>query len=313
MSLQARLTGAVAGNASRKRNRRDVDPTTQSQQSLIPFSILQSFLQDQPIIQESNVDVRTIHSVLVSMHTHLTAPPDDARANPGATPASPTFHADGQEDDGQEDDGQGWQAFAPDESPAPPIDRTRCSHCDVGRYLLDEHEGMFFCNNCGVVETRRSVNVQPEFQAAPVVGPRQRGRPRLLSGVADWVVARTRAEGGSSTSARDFMEDLEHWNVYTGHGVDVLRGLGRALAEWNDPGHTRLARAVTALLWPLIREQIPDGTDIRDMMRRGVALPEVRDRDAEARLAFACDECGETVESRRGARFHCPRGSRQMR
>ena len=195
-----------------------------------------------------------------------------------------------------------------------PIDRTRCAHCGIGRNTLNEREGMFYCDHCGVVE-RGSINVRPDFQVAPEVSARQRGRSRLLMGVAEWVVARNRADGEPRgvQSYRDFMEDLEHWNVHVGHGCDVLRGLGRALADWNDPGHSRLARAVTALLWPLMLEQLPNAAEIRDRMRRGATLPEIRDRVAEQELAFACEKCGVTMGSRRAARFHCPRGSREAR
>ena len=157
--------------------------------------------------------------------------------------------------------------------PRPRDDADRCRHCGPGICILDEREGVIFCNNCGIVETMRSVNVQPEYNAAPEVGRHQRGRARILSGVSDWVMAKNRPLVEShSVHYREFMEDLEHWNHLLGHSVDVLRGMGRALSDWSDPGHSRISRAVAALLWPLICDQLPQGQEIRRRLRCGFSF-----------------------------------------
>lgn len=290
MSLRSRLTGAVAGNASRKRNRVDADAmlaTTASSTatedvslSVIPYSMLQGFLESHPLIAESGTDPKIIHSVIVSMHTHIfSSLQSDSVAPVGVQNDLPV---------------------------SKPRDEDRCRHCDPGICILDEREGVIYCNNCGIVETLRSVNVQPEYNAAPEVGRHQRGRARILSGVSDWVMAKNRPVAESHTvHYREFMEDLEHWNYLLGHSVDVLRGMGRALSDWSDPGHSRLSRAVAALLWPLICNQLPRGQEIRRRLRCGFSLPEIHDREEESIPHFACSACGAKETSRRAAKFHC--------
>jgi len=288
MSLRSRLAGAVAGNANRKRNRVDADVMLASSSSdaalvseaplsVIPYAMLQGFLESHPLVIESGMDPKTIHSVIVSMHTYIFSNSQPEPELPSASTAPPKQR-----------------------------DEDRCRHCTLGVCILDEREGVIFCDNCGIVETLRSVNVQPEYHAAPEVGRHQRGRARILSGVSDWVMAKSRPGVESQTvHYREFMEDLEHWNHLLGHSVDVLRGMARALCDWSDPGHSRISRAVATLLWPLICDQLPQGQEIRRRLRCGVSLPQIHDHEEQSIPQFSCGQCGAKETSRRAAKFHC--------
>ena len=177
----------------------------------------------------------------------------------------------------------------------------RCPHCHVGREVLDAREGHRVCDSCGAVLTLRAINVEPEF-VKPAEEPNRPGDK--IQGVSKWLVQELAAPERPRHSS--YWEDLEHWNQFVHAGEEGLRDMDRTLREWTDGGHTRMARMVATMLYPLMRHRFPDAALIRERLRRGEALPAIE--HLEPARTFACPTCGDMRHTAKDARFHCRHG-----
>ena len=98
---------------------------------MVPYDCIREYLETHPMIQSLGVSARDVHSALtVLADTFVVTEPEPP---PSARPEK----------------------------------RVRCTDCSSVNVILDEHEGVNVCDDCGVVQTRRSINVVHEY-VAPV-------------------------------------------------------------------------------------------------------------------------------------------------
>ena len=221
---------------------------------VLPYDVVRDYLVDHPLVSHAILEPRAVHRALVALHGRL---------------------------------------GAPQQAPQPPPVRPRCPHCGVGREVLDAHEGWYVCDDCGVVLSG-SVNVTPEFQAAPQLKA-SCARARCVPGV-PWTLLMPPKE-------RSYREELAHWNTYAHVGTDDLAYLDRVLCAWTDGCHPRLVRVVAALLYDRIRPQFAAAAATRARLRKRKALETVDDPTPAPR--FACATCARACHTARDARFHC--------
>ena len=248
---------------------------------LLPFDCCAEFLEDHPLVEGLRMSVPDLHTALISLDAHLEAEERARRQREERT------------------------------NP-PPDPRDRCIDCGAPCILLNATGGVYVCDACGVEQTRRSINVTPEF-VTPAVMP-ARKRPKTIPGVPNWLVERTRVEGSDEPqhASHDYMEDLEHFNHYIGLSYEQLQECNHNLQRWTGGRCAHYVRVVAAMLHPLIRDQfLDDGTVRRSVnsFRQHVdgrcALPTVSDPTPAPR--FECLSCGAMQHNARAARFHCKR------
>jgi len=290
-SLALRLQSAQCEAAAYERHGRAAYRTDAP---VLPIALARTYLLDHPLPHALGVGVADVHRALLALHCHVRA------------------------------SGEGGGGAGPVDGASASADRVRhvCAACG-GAPSLDEREGCYVCDGCGAVLSR-SVNVVPEYMAPPELPPeqlRQRGVPGVPQSVLDRdeacrIASMDAAEVASRAAARLWRADLDRWNHLVHLGTDDLRYTERLLGEWSATGHAREARLAAALLYPLVRDQIPEAHEVRRWVQQAATLP-AKERPAHARAAmpgfvdrtpaprFACRACGVMRHSRRDARFHC--------
>ena len=236
---------------------------------ILPYDCVREYLEAHPLVHALAVSPREVHAALVHLEERCTERSEEEEILPrGERPPS-----------------------------------GGCAECG-GYLLLDEHEGQHVCALCGVVPTRGTINVTPEYRA-PAPEP-TRKRPRTVPGVPWWMLAGMRADA-ATTALRRAREDLEQYNLYAGHAPADLEDCARVFVTWSGAAHRRDARLVACLLHPLVRAQFLRAADVRASLRQGRALATIVDPTPAPR--FPCGTCGTALHSMRDARFHC-RGRR---
>jgi len=175
-----------------------------------------------------------------------------------------------------------------------------CGH----RVELDSRGGDFVCAQCGLVQQRGSVNVNPEYvESDPRVAPQ--GCPSIPR-VSKPVYLSVHGEEGR----RIAWSELEHWNHYTHWGGDTLKTMKTTLDRWTPSGLTKEVRICAVLLETFLPEIIPREDDTRKRLLTN-RLPLREQKPGVEVVARAdpnvhdCLGCGKRFSCARDARFHC--------
>lgn len=269
---------------------------------MLPYSCIHDVLAAHPFVARFGMSAREVYNALVHLDAalHRRAP---------ATAVDETRVAGAREEDG--------------------ATVRRCGECAVGHLLVDEHNGCEVCSECGLVQSRASINICPEFIKRNDGGgrPHRGGRVNPATTIPFWIVRRAYASTDEVQQAA-YMDDLEHMNAYVHVAPDELTRCEQTLRRW-DAGHfARDVRIAAALLHVVLRDRFMTEADMRRRMRTLVQysgtetvdratgsmvptwsfgserLPEVRDVVAAA-PTFACARCGALEHTQKGARYHC--------
>lgn len=269
----SRLGARIRGSAQRSEAHDDEQTSlTKETARILPYDCCADFLSAHPLVIDARLDPRAVHAALLSFDAHVSGAKQE------------------------EEEVQEKKVLA-----AP-----RCVECARGHILLDEHNGVEVCDTCGLVQTRASINVTPEFVApvpdSQLVPPHKRAHG--VRGVATWMVKKLSSDP-EKARRESYWEDLLHYNVFVHHSEDDLRVLARHVHAWVDAhgGVTREVRIAAALLHPRIRAQFMDESDVRKRLRTQQGLQTVVDPTPAP--AFACTRCGARVATQKDARFHC--------
>lgn len=236
---------------------------------LLPLAVVTDFLQGSALVKNMGVPVADVYAAIVALR---------ARRAGGGEDAPPTVAP---------------QTVA---TPVPP----ECLECTEGRVVVDAHEGTLVCTRCGLQQVRGRINIDPEFVAAPQLSGK---RPNYVPGVPGYMLIRPIVR-------RTFWKDLEHWNAWANLGTDDLARADEALCEWSsDGGHSKIARVAAVLLSRELDDRFPTEANARELMRRGMRLPQVNVQVPPPR--FRCGTCDAGCHSAKDARLHCRVGGKR--
>lgn len=196
-----------------------------------------------------------------------------------------------------------------------------CFECG-GYVLVDEHNGYDVCSKCGLVQTRRTINITPEYNAGVDVDtlPPSHKRAKGIPGVPKWLIQSL--EPPRETS---YMEELHHMNCFVNMPFDELVQCNRILCAWNGGHFASDVKVAACMLHRLLRDQFIEETDVRRRMRtlmqnvdtERVEGGGIRPTWSMSRKPmpviervgpapeFPCPTCGHMEHTRKGARFHC--------
>lgn len=225
--------------------------------SVLPYECVRDYLEAHPLVAHRPVDARAVHAALVAL---------DARAQ------------------------------APVQGPAPRR-AADCVECGAGYVVLDAAGGQHVCSACGLVQTRRTGNVAPEYVAPAPFVPRKRARDDGADALPGYLFLRARDPEYVA------LDELTELNAWVHLPDDDVRACARTFTAWEGSGHTRLAKMVACLLHPLLRAQFPSESDVRARVRQRASLPCVADPTPSP--TFPCARCGALHYSKKEARFHC--------
>lgn len=261
---------------------------------VLPLSSCIQFLNNHPFVTMFRLDANVLHTAIVHLDSHITQSRSDCggRVESADPPSTGTKRA--------------------------PVGG--CFECH-GYLLLDEHNGYEVCNKCGLIQTRRGINVTPEYNAGVDVDTLQpmHKRAKGVQGVPKWMV-----QALHPTPEPSYMEELHHMNAFTNIGIDELTTCNNVLKAWSGGHFSSDVRVAACLLHHLLRDRFTDENDVRRRVRtitqqsgtenvNGVMRPTwsmtrermpVIDRIGEA-PRFACPTCGHMEHTRKGATFHC--------
>ena len=239
---------------------------------LLPFDCVADYLDSHPLVQGLGLHVPDLHTALL-LDERVEA---TARANERASTEAAHRRSD---------------------------PRQRCIDCNAPDVVLSTTDGVYVCDACGVVQSRRTINVTPEY-VAPAVLP-ARKRPRTIPGVPTWMV---RSMHSDEDRPQNHMEDLEHLNHYVRLSHEQLEECNVTLNRWTGGRFSPNVRLVAVLLHPRIRDQFLDGNSVRrslQTMRRTCdeqTLAVVSDPDAPASIRVPHVRV-QTAHRARGAGF----------
>lgn len=287
----------------RHRLRRVQQPTAQggteaeeASSRVLPLSSCIQFLNGHPFVQLFRLDANVLHSAIVHLDNYLT---ESATTSSSAGTSQVQEVSDG-------------------ETKAAPTGG--CFECH-GYLLVDEHNGCEVCSKCGLVQTRRGINITPEYNAGVDVNTLQplHKRAKGIQGVPKWMVQSMQEHETS------YMEELHHMNAFTNIALDDLAECNRILKRWSGGHFSSDVRVAACLLHHLLRDRFIDESDVRRRVRTitqqsGTEIVNGRptwfmsmermpviDRIGPA-PQFACPTCGHMEHTRKGATFHCKRG-----
>ena len=264
MSLQSRLKSAVVANVERH----NVDNAS-AKRAVVPIDCIRDFLAAHPLSTLTTVE--SLHSAIVRLESMKAVCEMESTQ------------------------------YSEHRSSTRPHD---CVECNEAYVVLDHHEGQYVCSKCGVVQSRRTLNVVPErvMDAGECHAP---GHHYRIQGVDKWIVDRYMATNqGNSHQAFDTMVNL---NAHVSLNTDQLNDAHRTFMDWVENGYTRETKIVACMLHPLLRTQFATEGLIRTHLSKRQPLPQVKDPTPIP--MFACVRCGEMQHDRKSARFHCKRAA----
>jgi len=258
---------------------------------VLPLSSCIEYLRTHPFVTLFRLDARDLHAAVVHLDA-LTSLPDACPVDDGARVVTAM---------------------------------SGCFECN-GYVMTDEHNGYEVCSECGLVQTLRTINVTPEYRAGvdPNTLPPPHRQARGIRGVPDWVVHSIAPRPETS-----YMNDLQHMNTYAHLSYDDLVECNRRLKRWRGGHFAPELRVAACLLHRLLRDRFLEESDVRRRVRTVVQQSGTVVVDGVMRPAwsmgmermpvvhdvapppeFACPTCGHMEHTRKGATFHCKRGSR---
>ena len=273
MSLLARLQEAS------KRSEETVP--LGDERTLIPLGLVEGYLSSHILVHSLSVSVSDVHSALVEIHRRVLKEEDSAHQTDHPPKSDQTPKS---------------------ENPPKSDHRSRCFECN-GYLELDAHEGHEVCINCGLVQTRGSINIEPEFMAPPDVNPRGGRRSSILRGVPKNMFYASLSSGGEKNHSQ-YREELEHFNAYIHLSLDELNYMDRLLGKWTTGGLPRQARVIGALLYIPLKEQFKyTAKVVRGALSSNTSLTAIE--AARPTPQFPCPSCHTMCFTGQSARFHC--------
>lgn len=290
------------------------DVTRVSRGRILPFSCCREFLETHPIVSVMRISAPDIHKAILHLDAHVT------RTTLAATETTRHPQPDAGSVADDDDDDAVWDIFDRTDSRAKTS--SRCFECHTGYIFTDEHNGYDVCGSCGLVQTRRTVNISPEYVKGVTDPPRNRAHG--IRGVPKWLVKRVEC-AGDDRRVEFYMDDLEHMNQYTHLGTDEMKQCERWLQEWAGGHFGREVRLAAAVLYPTLMGVFMTQEDARRRVRTVVQRIQTEDcagqtrptwsmggmhmdvcpRDVVPEPTFACADCGARQHSRKAARYHC--------
>lgn len=249
-------------------------PAARQDRPLFPLSIVERYLLTHPIVTGLALLPCDVHAALLDVHTRI-----NGRLST-----------------------EGEEKRRGNRSPR------RCIECRQGYVEVDSHEGQEVCSHCGLVQTRHSINIEPEYNAPPDVSRNKRPRQQHIPGVPVRLVQSLASSVVRDPSHRRSVlwGELEHWNAHTHLSPDQLRFLDALLKEWTGGAHSKDVRVAAALLYLPLRTKFPDELDVRNDVHSHRQLTEIRTTVPPAE--FSCRTCNAKCFRKKDARFHCRAG-----
>ena len=168
----------------------------------------------------------------------------------------------------------------------------KCVECQ-GYIELDSKEGVWVCSICGLIQHHGTVNITPEFVAAPVVEPAHLDKALQSDG--------TREVG------INYWNDLEHWNMCTlKHSNKTLETLHLVIKRIDKTDHGRFSKDVkvaAALLYPGIKDCFVKEEVVRNVIQKGGTINEIFQNVPTGK--FDCAICAAKCQTRKESQYHC--------
>ena len=288
---------------------------------VLPFSCCVDFLTSHSFVTYFRLVPADLHTAIVHLDNFLhsksteTAPTDATPDAPDVTDVSDAVLAERLLQLPRE-----CLELSTEVVDAPPTSVRRCIECRTGHIEVDEHHGCEVCAHCGLVQTRGSINVSPEFvSGVDDLPPLHKRGGGYVRGVPQWLLHRAADEG-----TVNYMDDLEHYNVFVNHPPDVLRTCETRLRTWRGGHFSREVRVAAVLLYSRLAPAFMTESDVRQRVRSVVQRAGTRIRngrevrewtmsgekmdmvtDETRRFQYPCPDCGCMENSVRTARVHC--------
>ena len=182
-----------------------------------------------------------------------------------------------------------------------------CVECGSADLLLNEHEAIEACENCGLVQHRGSLTSTNEFLKDPEVLLESRGG---LVRDRHGLPLLPREEHG--TLGRDARHRRTVWSVVErAHALERLRAPqhrrpGANVQEgtrWVPPETTSAAHVAAVLLYLPLTRNLPSEAEVR--VNLGSRRPLTTLETTLPKAEFPCGQCGTLQHTQKAARMHC--------
>ena len=176
-----------------------------------------------------------------------------------------------------------------------------CQECKKGYLIIDRQEGCEVCNYCGLIQTMRTVNIEPEFVKPPEVAVKNCSN--RIKGVTKTVIDMTNRNSDSYKPEKSFMEDLLHFNVWTNVPEDDLGLLEYKLKKNSQNKSVSYnGKVIGALLSHVLKDSLICESSFRDSIKNGNTVESIPTSPVRH---FKCATCNEGCYSMKEARIHC--------
>ena len=278
---------------------------------MLPFSCCRDFLTSHLLVTTFRLSATEVHDAIVQLDIFL---------HTRDTPSLPTSLGE-DEDFSQNNPDDIWGVFEQANGRVGCAQQL-CIECSSTSLFLDHVNAYMVCGECGMVQTRGTINVIPEFVKAVDDLPRKRRRG--IQGVPNWMVQQLACAGDDDRPAT-YMDDLEHMNASVNLVTDDLHMCERWLQRWSSSYLSRDLRVAAALLYPALRGRFLKEDEVRRCVRTVVQHAGTEERDGRIvpswrmtggtlsmcptdmapQPTHPCPDCGVLQHCRKSARYHC--------
>lgn len=309
--------------ATIQERRTDDSTTTPSDgaQRMLPYSCCREFLTSHSLVTTFRMNASEVYDAIVHLDSSLNG------ASKAISLSSTTEDTVQEELDDFEE--SVWEVF---DRPRTNVAKhtSHCIECKSVRIFLDDRNGCEVCEDCGIVQTRGSLNITPEF--VKEVDDLPRKRRRGIQGVSHWIAQQLYTMGDAKRNPT-YMDDLEHMNAYVNLCIEDLRLCERRLQQWSSGHVSRDMKIAAVLLYPSLQERFMTVGDVRRCVRTivqhagteerkgrhvptwhmsGASLSECP-RDVVPPPTHPCVDCGVLHYSKKAARYHCKHANKYAR
>ena len=246
---------------------------------LLPFDVTRDYLESHALVRAMCLDAKDVFTALLNIE-HV------ERSHESTRTTAPTT------------------AFVNAVTAPPP--RRCCIECASYDVTTNAREGHDVCESCGLVQTRMTINIVPEYTGPTTDEERARRDPfRIGHNIPRWLVVKNAAPLKKKAESVSYLNELEHWNIYVNLSYQDLRACNALLCAWGSGGFPRTIRIAAALLRSQVH--IPREGELRTLIRDGARMNVVK--DPVPAPAFKCSKCGMQTHTFKDARFHCFAGT----
>ena len=175
-----------------------------------------------------------------------------------------------------------------------------CFECKKGYCSLDTKEGVYVCDNCGVVQSMRSINIVPEFVKPAEV---QNFKYKRIRGVSKVVISMANAYSDEKEKYNTFMEDLEHFNAWFKIPEDELQFLNNKLQSISKNTSVSYNGKILGVLFSFVlKDYMVKEAEFKHSIITKKRLPCIT---AVPEKQFKCKYCDVKCFTMKEARYHC--------